>query len=99
MKNLHFSFLFPVIGITLLLTGCSSGQNDTDQHFSLGDTVSTAWFDYTVTEVESTQEYGGYVRAQGDQLVVVELTLKSTYSSGNYVRQRFSALLGQYEPG
>ncbi len=68
-----------VLASALLLTGCSSGQNDTDQHFSLGDTVSTAWFDYSVTEVESTQEYGGYISAQGDQLVVVELTLKSTY--------------------
>ena len=44
-----------VLASALLLTGCSSGQNDTDQHFSLGDTVSTAWFDYSVTEVESTK--------------------------------------------
>ena len=36
-------------------------------------------FDYTVTEVESTEEYGGYISAEGEQLVVVELTLKSTY--------------------
>lgn len=68
-----------VLASALLLTGCSSGQNDADQHFSLGDTVSTAWFDYTVTGVESTEEYGGYISAEGEQLVVVELTLKSTY--------------------
>ncbi len=68
-----------VLASALLLTGCGSGQNDADQHFSLGDTVSTAWFDYTVTGVESTEEYGGYISAEGEQLVVVELSLKSTY--------------------
>lgn len=68
-----------VLASALLLTGCGSGQNDSDQHFSLGDTVSTAWFDYTVTGVESTEEYGGYISAEGEQLVVVELSLKSTY--------------------
>lgn len=68
-----------VLASALLLTGCGSGQNDADQHFSLGDTVSTAWFDYTVTGVESTEEYGGYISAEGAQLVVVELSLKSTY--------------------
>lgn len=68
-----------VLASALLLTSCGSGQNDADQHFSLGDTVSTAWFDYTVTGVESTEEYGGYISAEGEQLVVVELTLKSTY--------------------
>lgn len=68
-----------VLASALLLTGCGSGQNDADQHFSLGDTVSTAWFDYTVTGVESTEEYGGYISAEGEHLVVVELSLKSTY--------------------
>ena len=68
-----------VLASVLLLAGCSSGQNDADQHFSLGDTVSTAWFDYTVTDVTSTEEYGGYISAEGEQLVVVELSLKSTY--------------------
>lgn len=68
-----------VLASALLLTGCGSGQNDADQHFSLDDTVSTAWFDYTVTGVESTEEYGGYISAEGEQLVVVELSLKSTY--------------------
>lgn len=68
-----------VLASALLLTGCGSGQNDADQHFSLGDTVSTAWFDYTVTGIESTEEYGGYISAEGEQLVVVELSLKSTY--------------------
>lgn len=64
----------------LLLTGCGSAPADTDQHFALGDTVSTAWFDYTVTGVEAVDAYGGYISAQGAQLVVVELTLESTYT-------------------
>lgn len=64
----------------MLLSGCGSTQPENDQHFVQGDTVSTAWFDYTVTGVQSVGEYGGYISAQGDQLVVVELTIKSTYN-------------------
>lgn len=69
-----------VLWSTLLLAGCSSTQAGADPHFTLGETVSTAWFDYVVTNVETQNEYGGYISAQGDQLVVVELTLKSTYT-------------------
>lgn len=63
----------------VMLTGCGT-RTETDQHFALGDTVSTAWFDYTVTSVGAAEEYAGYHSAQGDQLVVVELTIKSTYT-------------------
>lgn len=69
-----------VLAAALLLTGCSSPQEDMDQHFSVGETISTAWFDYTVTQAERTTEYQGYISAEGEQLVVVEMTLKSTYS-------------------
>lgn len=64
----------------MLLAGCGNTQAENDQRFVQGDTVSTAWFDYTVTSVESVNEYGGYISAQGDQLVVVEMTVKSTYT-------------------
>ena len=63
----------------MLLTGCGGTQAENDQRFVQGDTVSTAWFDYTVTSSQSVGEYGGYISAEGDQLVVVELTIKSTY--------------------
>lgn len=64
----------------ILLTGCGNTQTGNDQRFVQGDTVSTAWFDYTVTGSQSVGEYGGYISAEGDQLVVVELTVKSTYT-------------------
>lgn len=64
----------------MLLAGCGNTQAENDQRFVQGDTVSTAWFDYTVTSAEAVGEYGGYISAEGDQLVVVELTIKSTYT-------------------
>lgn len=64
----------------MLLSGCGGASSEQDQHFSQGDTVSTAWFSYTVVSANSANEYGGYVSAEGDQLVVVELEIKSTYS-------------------
>lgn len=64
----------------VLLAGCGSSQAGSDQRFVQGETVSTAWFDYTVTGVQSMGEYGGYISAEGDQLVVVELDIKSTYA-------------------
>lgn len=68
-----------LVAAAVLLTGCGSTQAGADQHFSLGDTVSTARFDYQVNAVEATEEYRGYRCAQEEQLVVVDLTVKSTY--------------------
>lgn len=63
----------------IFLTGCGASPAGTDQHFTQEDTVSTAWFDYQVTDVAAAEEYKGYRCAQEEQLVVVALTLKSTY--------------------
>ena len=69
-----------LVAAALLLTGCGGAQAGEDRRYTQGDTVSAAWFDYTVTQVRSVKEYSGYISAEGDQLVVVELTIKSTYT-------------------
>lgn len=69
-----------LLAVMVLLAGCGNTQAGNDQRFVQGDTVSTAWFDYTVTDAKSVGEYGGYISAEGEQLVVVELTIKSTYT-------------------
>lgn len=56
----------------------SSGSGDT---FYIGDKVSTMWFDFSVDSVEVQSEYEGYAAQEGKKLLVVELSLKSTYTS------------------
>lgn len=51
--------------------------------FYIGDTISTIWFDFTVDSVEVRNEYEGYTAAEGNKLLVVQLSLKSTYTSSS----------------
>ena len=45
----------------------------------LGDTMRTAWFDFTVNSAELTDSYGSAVPKDGESLLVVNVTLKSTF--------------------
>ena len=59
-----------------VLTGCGAlpGMEHTDtQEAQVGDVVSTAWFDYTVTRAEAADAYEGRTAPEGSRLVVVEL--------------------------
>ena len=49
------------LACVLLLSGCGGGKQEVEQHYTLGETISTAWFDYTVSDVTSTEQYGGYI--------------------------------------
>jgi hypothetical protein len=44
-----------------------------------GDTVSTAWFKFTVNSVKFTDEYEDITADSGYQLAVANITVKSTY--------------------
>ena len=47
---------------------------------AMGSTMKTAWFDYSIDSAYyTTEELGGYAPAEGNELVVVELTLKNTF--------------------
>lgn len=61
----------------------SSEDAANDGPYYIGDTISTAWFDFTVDSVDVQSEYEGYAAAEGNKLLVVQLSLKSTvtYSS------------------
>ena len=41
----------------------------------IGDTMSTAWFDFTVTDAYCCGQYQGYAPSEGYQLVVVAMSL------------------------
>lgn len=69
-----------VLAVVMLLTGCGSRQVQQEEPFGLGEVVSTAWFDYAVDSVMSVEEYEGVAAAQGEQLIVVGLTLENTYT-------------------
>lgn len=43
----------------------------------LGDTMHTAFFDFTVTAAYTTASYGGYVAPEGTQLLVATVTVKN----------------------
>ena len=69
--------------LALALTGCSAipgmgGSGTNEAH--VGDTVSTSWFDYTVNSASPAQSYEGYTAADGNKLVVVDLTMKNTFN-------------------
>lgn len=45
----------------------------------IGDTMSTAWFDFIVNDAYSCSQYYDYTPSAGNQLVVVTMTLKNTF--------------------
>lgn len=47
--------------------------------YQVGETVSTAWFDYTVKQVQAADSYEDRAAGQGERLVVAELTLTNTF--------------------
>ena len=46
----------------------------------IGSTMKTAWFNYSINDAYyTTDEIGGYTPAAGNELVVVEFTIKNTF--------------------
>ena len=46
----------------------------------LGDVLNTYWFNFTVDDAYTCASYGGYQPAAGNQLLVVHLLMKNTFS-------------------
>ncbi len=69
--------------LAVALAGCSiipgMGDGGTNEAH-VGDTVSTSWFDYTIISAEPAESYEGYTAAEGNKLVVVDLTMKNTFN-------------------
>lgn len=64
-----------------LLTACGGTQGlggSQSNPGGIGDTMSTAWFDYTVTDARLTEAYQGNQAETGEQLLVLELEIDST---------------------
>ena len=82
MKRLA-SFLL-ALAAALSLAACGAGGPGSDQkdepgtkYGYIGDTMSTEWFDFTVDDAYSCDQYQGYTPSEGYKLVVVTMTLKN----------------------
>lgn len=67
--------------VVVLLTACGGTQNSGGSQGSpggVGDTMSTAWFDYTVTGADLTERYQDIQAETGERLLVLELEIDST---------------------
>lgn len=83
-----------LLAMLMLLASCGSvpgmgGDKGDDGKHYIGDKVSTAFFDFSVTSGESMSEYEGYTAAEGNKLVVVNLNIKNT--------ETYSLPMGQYD--
>lgn len=77
------------LALALGLAACGSGGLDLTpggrqedgsgaRYGTLGDALSTEWFDFTVESARSGAQYGTCAAGEGRQLVVAALTLKNT---------------------
>ena len=70
-------------GLTaLVLSGCGllPGTERTEtEEVHVGDTVSTSWFDYTITSAQSADSYQDRTADEGCKLIVVELTIQNRF--------------------
>ena len=88
--------LFKLLTTALLVVSCAACGNSnsvsgivnkdvvtpTDGYAEggIGDTMRTAWFDFTVNRAELKDSYGSVVPNDGESLLVVNVTLNNTFS-------------------
>lgn len=76
MKRL-VSLLLPVMLLFLAACDGSDPHGSGVKYGGIGDTMSTEWFDFTVTDAYSCDRYQGYTPSEGYKLVVVTMSLKN----------------------
>ena len=62
--------------MALGLTAC--GGSGSSSEGRIGDTMETFFFDFTVNSVRLTRDYEGYTPADGNVLLVADITVKNT---------------------
>ena len=87
-KRIVFSLMASIL---LLLSACGSipgmeggsssggSASSSDGTYHVGDTISTAFFDFTVNSAYLTSDYAGYTPAEGNVLLVANITVKNTF--------------------
>lgn len=84
--------LAAVLGMALLLTACgkTNAHNNT-----AGETVSTALFDFSITDVSLVESYPGIDIPDGECLVRMRLNIKNTSSQTYTCSCRFPDPVGE----
>ena len=79
MKRLASFFLVLMMVSSLAACGEGFGQKDEPgvKYGYIGDTMSTEWFDFVVTDAYSCSEYRRYTPSAGYKLVIVTMSLKN----------------------
>lgn len=87
IKKLASLVLATVLAVTAF-TGCGDSSDDPGKANDnpgyiegyLGDTMHTYFFDFTVNSAYTCASYENYTPAEGNQLLVTDLTVKNTFS-------------------
>ncbi len=67
--------LLTALAVTLSLAGCGADTKES----RTGDTMATYFFEFTVNSAALTNDYEGYTPAEGNALLVAEVTVKNTF--------------------
>lgn len=78
----HWRIAGLALAAALGLTGCGAipGMGGGDQEGAVGETMSNAWFDFTVDSAQAVDSYEGYTAGEGEKLVVVDVTMRNTFT-------------------
>lgn len=81
----QISTLFLAAFLLVLLTACGSDSKvvlpkDGFAEGSMGDTMRTYFFDYTLNSAYTCSKYEGYIPTPGYDLLVVEIAIKNTHT-------------------
>lgn len=74
-KKMFFALMLAAL---MMLAACGSKSTEESKTYYVGDKISTDFFDYTPKSAEAADSYEGYTPAEGNKLVVVNMTIKNT---------------------
>lgn len=67
-----------MVAVIALLVSCGSKSVEESKNYYIGDKITTDFFDYTPNSAVAADSYEGYTPAEGNKLVVVDMTIKNT---------------------
>ena len=70
--------LILLVAALALLVSCGSKSAEESKNYYIGDKITTDFFDYTPNSASAADSYEGYTPAEGNKLVIVDMTIKNT---------------------
>lgn len=75
----HWKAALLAVCMLLSLTGCSKDDGEMKEG-RVGETMKTHFFDYTVNDAYTCDSYEDYTPSAGGKILVVDVTVKNTFS-------------------